>query len=82
MKKIVAVLSVPVACFVLCGPIAVSAAEGTKHLTAQQQRMKDCNKEAGKKKLSGAERKAFMKECLSTKSHATGSTEAPRPQGQ
>jgi hypothetical protein len=82
MKKIAAVLSVPVACFVLCGPVAVSAAEGGKTLTPQQQRMKDCNKEAKEKKLSGAERKAFMKECLSNKSHATSPTEAPKPQGQ
>lgn len=33
--------------------------------TAQQDRMKTCNKDAGDKK--GDERKAFMKECLSAK---------------
>lgn len=32
--------------------------------TAQQTKMKDCNKQATGKK--GAERKAFMKECLSS----------------
>ncbi len=31
---------------------------------AQQQRMKDCNKQAGDKKLKGDERKKFMSECL------------------
>lgn len=37
-------------------------AEKTAH-TAQQMKMKDCNKQAAGK--TGAERKAFMKECLS-----------------
>ena len=32
---------------------------------AQRQRMKDCNAKAGTDKLMGAERKAFMKQCLS-----------------
>jgi len=32
-------------------------------VSTQQQKMKDCNKQATGKK--GAERKAFMKECLS-----------------
>jgi truncated hemoglobin YjbI len=31
----------------------------------QQQKMKDCNAEAGKKKLGGEDRKKFMSECLS-----------------
>jgi hypothetical protein len=35
--------------------------------TAQQDKMKDCNAQAGKKELKGDERKAFMKSCLSTK---------------
>ena len=39
------------------------AAEETKAPTPQQERMKNCNKEAGERK--GDERKAFMKECLS-----------------
>jgi hypothetical protein len=33
--------------------------------TAQQDKMKSCNKEAGDKKMKGDERKAFMKDCLS-----------------
>ncbi|MCA1926627.1 MAG: PsiF family protein [Thiobacillus sp.] len=36
--------------------------------TAQQNRMKSCNAEAGQKSLSGDARKAFMKSCLSGKS--------------
>jgi uncharacterized membrane protein len=34
---------------------------------AQQEKMKSCNAEAKTKALKGAERKAFMKECLSAK---------------
>ncbi len=33
--------------------------------TAQQERMKSCNADAGKQQLSGDARKAFMKSCLS-----------------
>ena len=40
-----------------------------KEPTAQQGRMVKCNKEAGERK--GAERKAFMKECLSTNGAST-----------
>ena len=38
------------------------AADGN---TPQQSKMATCNKEAGDKKLKGAERKTFMKDCLS-----------------
>ena len=38
-----------------------------KPLTAQQQRMKNCNAEAKSKELKGDPRKAFMKTCLSNK---------------
>ena len=31
---------------------------------AQQDRMKDCNKQAGDKKMKGDERKGFMSSCL------------------
>lgn len=40
--------------------------------TAQQQKMKSCNADAGDKK--GAERKAFMKECLSAKPAAAAAS--------
>lgn len=35
--------------------------------SAQQNKMKICNKEAADKKLKGDERKVFMKSCLSNK---------------
>ena len=38
--------------------------------TAQQDKMKSCNADAGKKQLAGDERKKFMKECLSAKKEA------------
>lgn len=44
------------------------AAEEAKKPTAQQSKMATCNKEAEGKK--GDERKAFMKECLSSKKTA------------
>jgi len=34
--------------------------------TAQQEKMKTCNKEAGEKQLKGDERKTFMSTCLSS----------------
>lgn len=45
-----------------CGQGASSAEP-----TAQQERMKTCNADASKKNLSGDERKAYMKDCLSGK---------------
>jgi hypothetical protein len=42
-----------------------SAPAAADKKTAQQEKMKSCNKEAGDKKLKGAERKTFMKDCLS-----------------
>lgn len=39
-------------------------------MTAQQNKMKTCNADAKTKALKGAERKSFMKECLSAKSDA------------
>ena len=48
--------------------LAVSAqAAEDKKPTAQQSKMTTCNKDAGDKKLEGDARKAFMKDCLSTK---------------
>ncbi|MFO7543165.1 MAG: PsiF family protein [Thiobacillus sp.] len=41
------------------------AASGAWAEGAQQNRMKTCNDDAGKKSLSGDARKAFMKSCLS-----------------
>ena len=63
MQKILVALF-SLACVGLSLP--ASAAEG-KQPTAQQERMKSCNKEAADKSLKGDERKAFMKSCLSGK---------------
>lgn len=42
-----------------------TSAKTGKPLTDQQQKMKDCNADAKSKSLKGADRKSFMKECLS-----------------
>ncbi|MEW6294146.1 MAG: PsiF family protein [Pseudomonadota bacterium] len=67
MKQLLAIASLCIASQLALVP--AHAAED-KAPTAQQQRMKDCNAEAGKKELKGDERKAFMKECLSGKQTA------------
>ena len=42
---------------------------GTPHqLTAQQQKMKDCNAQAKEKQLKGKDHKTFMSSCLKGKS--------------
>ena len=53
----------------LCLTLATGAAfaKDEKAPTAQQSKMADCNKEAKEKALTGADRKAFMKSCLSNK---------------
>ncbi|MES2949321.1 MAG: PsiF family protein [Pseudomonadota bacterium] len=48
--------------------LSFGAAYAADAPTAQQSKMGSCNKEAADKK--GDERKAFMKECLSTKADA------------
>ncbi|WP_296654532.1 PsiF family protein [Paraburkholderia sp.] len=52
-----------IAAIVLGGVLAAPAFAQTPAQTAQQQKMKTCNTQAGAKK--GDERKAFMKQCLS-----------------
>lgn len=52
--------------FALCmNPVC--ATETTEHLTAQQNKMSVCSKEAAAQDLHGDKRKAFMKNCLSKK---------------
>ena len=46
-------------------PVYAADAPAAKPLGAQQQKMKDCNADAKTKALAGADRKAFMKTCLS-----------------
>jgi hypothetical protein len=48
--------------------------------TAQQDKMKSCNAEAGKKALKGDERKKFMSECLSAKPQAQTDEKKLTPQ--
>ena len=38
--------------------------EGGRELTAQQERMKSCNREARDKELKGEDRQHFMSQCL------------------
>ena len=48
-------------------------------MTAQQNKMKTCNADAKTKTLKGAERKSFMKECLSAKSEAAAPAASAAP---
>lgn len=61
---------------------AADASAPTKTLTPQQQKMKDCNAEAKTKALKGADRKAFMKTCLSGSSAAPAAASAKSAQQQ
>jgi hypothetical protein len=54
--------------------------EPTEAQKKQQQRMKDCNKQAGDKKMEGDARKKFMSTCLSGDS--AGPTAAQKKQQQ
>jgi hypothetical protein len=60
MKKLMTVLALSMA----IASLTAQAADEKKP-TAQQEKMTQCNKEAGDKK--GDERKAFMSKCLSAK---------------
>lgn len=60
MKKLVPAIALTLAAFALSAQAA-----DEKKPTAQQNKMSQCNKDAGDKK--GDERKAFMKTCLSAK---------------
>jgi precorrin-2 methylase len=55
---------------------AADTSKAGKPLTAQQEKMKSCNAEAKTKALAGADRKAFMKTCLSGSSASTETTAA------
>ena len=63
MKVMIILLS-----FMLSTSVALAADQEKKAPSpaqlAQQQKMKSCNAEAGKKELKGDERKKFMSECL------------------
>jgi len=66
MKQLLAIAALVIAGQFALAPIAAAQ---DKAPTPQQQRMKDCNKEATG--MKGDERKAFMKTCLSGKQTAT-----------
>jgi len=64
MRRLVAII-----CFALAAsPLALAQTQTKKEPSAkqkaQQERMKDCNKEAGDKNLQGDARKGFMSSCL------------------
>jgi hypothetical protein len=50
--------------FAFAAPLYVAPAVAQDKMTPQQQRMKDCNADAGKQKLSGDARKQYMSACL------------------
>ncbi len=80
MKKLLS-LAVFGACLsfgVAQAQIAAPAATSAKPATAQQGKMASCNTEAGDKK--GADRKTFMKSCLSGKPAAAAMDEKMSPQ--
>ena len=65
MKNLMTVLAIAAASFAMTAQAADAPAKAP---TAQQNKMGECNKEAGDKK--GDERKAFMKSCLTNKKKA------------
>jgi hypothetical protein len=60
---------------ILCGTAFAAGAT-----TAQQEKMKSCNTEAKTQALMGAERKGFMKTCLSNAPAAAATTKTLTPQ--
>lgn len=75
-------LSLAMAFALAIGSVTAFAADTSKAgkpLTAQQEKMKSCNAEAKTKALAGAERKTFMKTCLSGSSAAAPETTAAAP---
>jgi psiF repeat len=61
-------------------PVTASppAAAAVKAPNAQQLKMSSCNAEAGTKQLKGAERKTFMKGCLSASGSAASTATTPQ----
>jgi len=61
---------------VLIAGILLTTALAANATTAQQDKMKDCNAQAKEQHLAGADRKGFMKTCLSN-APAAAATAAP-----
>jgi hypothetical protein len=51
-------------------------------LTEQQEKMKQCNTDAGEKQLKGDARKEFMRQCLGGKPEANAAAKQLSPQQQ
>ena len=66
MKAVIALIAFS---FITCGAMAADKEKKAPSPAqqAQQAKMKSCNAEAKTKALKGAERKAFMSECLKAK---------------
>ena len=64
MKFMIALVALT---FATCGAFAADKKAPSPAQQAQQEKMKACNADAGKKELKGDERKAFMSECLGSK---------------
>ena len=84
MKELMAALC---ALMLAASPLALAQEkavkkEPTEAQKKQQQRMADCNKQAGAKKLEGDARKKFMSTCLSGDAMAKGPTDAQKKQQQ
>lgn len=62
MKSIIAALCLAFAATSVA--VAADKKEPSPKQKAQQERMKDCNKQAAEKKLKGDARKKFMSACL------------------
>ena len=62
MKSIIAALCLAFAAS--SAALAADKRDPTPKQKVQQERMKDCNKQAGEKKLKGDARKKFMSGCL------------------
>ena len=62
MKSIIAALCLAFAASSVA--VAADKKDPSPKQKAQQERMKDCNKQAGEKKLKGDARKKFMSGCL------------------
>jgi hypothetical protein len=63
-----ATLARPAAAPAASASSTIAAADSTQPGTPQRSKMKTCNADAKTKDLHGADRKAFMKQCLSGKS--------------
>lgn len=66
-------------CLLMAAALSLSMIDAHA-LTPQQEKMGACNAQATQKKLKGADRKAFMQQCLSSQPGAGGSELTPQQQ--